>query len=90
MQNGEQARAHGVTLTDRKRLCLTGVEDVDCFNEQMVVLRTSQGMLTVSGAGLNVSRLSLEDGRVEVEGEVDALEYSGGQKKGGFLGRLLR
>ena len=90
MQNGEQARAHSVTLTDRKRLCLTGVEDVDCFNEQMVVLRTSQGMLTVSGAGLNVSRLSLEDGRVEVEGEVDALEYSGGQKKGGFLGRLLR
>jgi hypothetical protein len=47
-------------------------------------------MLTVSGAGLNVSWLSLEDGRVAVEGEVDALEYSGGQKKGGFLGRLLR
>ena len=46
--------------------------------------------VTVAGAGLNVSRLSLEDGRVEVEGQVDALEYSGGKKKGGFLGRLLR
>ena len=90
MPNNEQAREHSVTLTDRKRLCLTGVEDVDCFNEQLVVLRTSQGTLTVAGAGLNVSRLSLEDGRVEVEGQVDALEYSGGKKKGGFLGRLLR
>ena len=93
MQNGcatQAGQEHGATLVDRKRLSLTGVEDVDCFNEQLVVLRTSQGTLTVAGAGLNVSRLSLEDGRVEVEGQVDALEYSGGKKKGGFLGRLLR
>ena len=90
MQNGEAAREHSLTLTDRKRLSLTGVEDVDCFNEQIVVLRTGLGMLTVSGSGLNLSRLSLEEGRVEMEGEGDALEYTGGRKKGGWLGRLLR
>ena len=83
-------RAHAVALADRKQLSVTGVEDVDCFNEQLVVLRTSQGTLTVAGAGLNLSALSLEDGRVEVEGEVDALEYTGGGKKGGALGRLFR
>ena len=90
MQNAEGAREHALTLVDRRRLSLTGVEDVDCFNEQLVVLRTAQGTLTVAGAGLNVSELSLEDGRVELEGEVDALEYSGVKKKGGWLGRLLR
>ena len=90
MQNAETGRQHSVNLTDRKRLSLTGVEDVDCFNEQIVVLRTSQGTLTVAGAGLNISQLSLEAGKVELEGEVDALEYSGGKKKGGWLGRLLR
>ena len=93
MQNAGEARevrAHSVALTDRKKLSITGVEDVDCFNEQIVVLRTSQGTLTVAGAGLNISALSLEAGKVEVEGEVDALEYSGGRKKGGLLGRLLR
>lgn len=90
MQNAEGAREHALTLVDRRKLSLTGVEDVDCFNEQLVVLRTSQGTLTVAGAGLNVSELSLEDGRVELEGEVDALEYSGVKKKGGLLGRLLR
>ena len=87
----ELSREHTVTLADRKRLSLTGVDDVDCFNEQIVVLRTPLGTLTVAGAGLNVSRLSLEDGRVEIDGEVDALEYSGGKKKsGGWLGRLFR
>ena len=93
MQYGGEAqdgRAHGLTLTERKRLSLTGVDDVDCFNEQIVVLRTPLGMLTVAGAGLNISQLSLESGRVEIEGEVDALEYSGGKKSGGLLGRLFR
>ena len=84
------AREHAVTLVDRSRLSLTGVEDVDCFNEQLVVLRTSLGTLTVAGAGLNISRLSLEEGRVEVDGEVDALEYTGSKKKPGGLRRLFR
>lgn len=92
MQNtgaAQEARAHVITLNDRKRLSITGVEDVDCFNEQIVVLQTPLGTLTVTGAGLNMSQLNLEDGRVALEGEVDAMEYSGG-KKGGLLGRLFK
>ena len=84
------AQGHSLTLADRKRLSLTGVEDVDCFNEQIVVLRTPLGTLSVAGAGLNISQLSLESGRVDIEGEVEALEYSGGKKGGGLLGRLFR
>ena len=93
MQNNAVApgsKGHTLSLDDRKRLSLTGVEDVDCFNEQLVVLRTPLGTLTITGAGMNISQLNLEDGRVELEGEVDALEYSGGKKPGGLLGRLFR
>ena len=93
MQNGNAVQAgegHGLTLTDRKRLSLTGVEDVDCFNEQIVVLQTPLGTLTVTGSRLNVSQLSVEDGRVSVEGEVDAMEYTGGKRRGGVLGRLFK
>jgi len=93
MQNGcavPEAREHTLSLEDRKRLSLTGVEDVDCFNEQIVVLRTPLGTLTVAGAGLNVSQLNLEAGRVEIDGEEDALEYRGGKRKDGLLGRMFR
>lgn len=79
-----------MTLVGRKRLSLTGVEDVDCFNEQLVVLRTPLGTLSVAGAGLNLSQLSLETGRVEIDGEVDAMEYSGAKPSGGLLSRLFR
>ena len=85
----QQARTHTIALTDRKKLCITGVEDVDCFNEQIAVLQTPLGTLTITGAGLNVSQLSLEEGRVSLEGEVDAMEYTGGRKKRG-LGRLFK
>ena len=93
MQNNCPVRSpqeHAVSLVNRKRMGITGVEDVDCFNEQIVILRTPIGMLTVSGATLNISHLNLEEGRVEIEGEFDALEYSGGKKAGGFFGRLFR
>lgn len=82
--------AHNIQMTDRKRLDITGVEDVDCFNEQIVVLRTPLGMLTVSGTGLNMAHLNLEEGRVAIDGEFDALEYTGGKKKSGWMRRLFR
>ena len=93
MQNtagAQDARSHSIALCDRKKLNITGVEDVDCFNEQIVVLKTPLGMLTVTGAGLNMSRLNLEEGCVSLEGEVDAMEYTGGKKKGGLFSRRMK
>jgi len=92
MQNGNHSPApeHTLTLTGRSTAAITGVEDVDCFNEQIVILRTPLGMLTISGTGLNISQLNLGDGRLIVEGEICAIEYSQKRKQGGgFLGRLF-
>lgn len=84
------AQEHTIRILDRKKATITGVEDVDCFNEQVVVLRTPLGMLTVTGAALNIAHLNLEEGRVEIEGEFDALEYSGGKKRSGVFAKLFR
>ena len=83
--------AHTLTLTSRSTATLTGVEDVDCFNEQIVVLRTPLGMLTLTGEGLNISQLSLNDGRLVVEGDIVSCEYSEKKKTGGsgFWGKLF-
>lgn len=88
MQN-EPAKDHGLTLEGRAKLTVTGVEDVDCFSEDAAVIATAMGALTVAGAGLKVARLDLKEGRVEMTGRIDALEY-GAAKKSGLLARLLR
>ena len=63
MQAGEQGN-HGLVLTNRSHAEISGVTDVDCFNEQVVVLSTTLGTMTISGSGLNISHLNQEEGRL--------------------------
>lgn len=80
-----------IVLEDRKKLTISGVSDVDSFDEQTVILFTELGELTVKGAELHINRLSLETGEVSVEGKIAALIYQDQQQKGGgFMGKLFR
>lgn len=88
--NRKQPLSHLLTLTDRKRLSLSGVEEVDSFDEETVALSTVGGALTIRGSGLKINKLSLDGGELLVEGRIDGLEYVGeNEKRRGFLGRLL-
>lgn len=83
--------SHGLTLRDRSHAEITGVNDVDCFNETLIVLSTALGAMTLSGSGLNISHLDQGDGRLIVDGEIDSIEYSGrAAGRRGFFARLLR
>ena len=84
-----QERPQKLTLDDRKRLTVTGVQDVGSFDENAVVLETNQGVLVVRGRALHLRQLSVEGGQVAVEGQVDALLYEENRREGGFLARLL-
>ena len=70
---------------------LTGVTEVESFDDGQVVLSTHGGRLVITGAGLHVSSLVLEEGKLSLEGTIDGMHYEGGaQKRGGFLRRALR
>jgi len=83
-------REHTVTLQDRQRLSLTGVTRIISCDETAAVLETSQGNLSVTGQGLQVSELSVSTGQVYLSGKVQTLHYSeNSQTTGGLLARLL-
>ncbi len=78
-------------MEDRNRISLTGVSDVDSFDEQTVTVITSCGELSVKGSGLHIGRLSTETGEMSIEGKIDALVYSSDEpKQSGFFGRVFR
>ena len=86
-----QKNGHEITMTDRTRMSVTGVNGVDCFNEEMIVLDTGGGMLTVSGEGLHIANLNLQQGCVQISGTLRALEYSDRSPlRGGLLRRIFR
>lgn len=72
---------------------MTGVVEVHSFDENAVLLETVDGMVTIKGTGLHVSRLNLDKGEADVDGKVDSLTYSDRTtlaKKGeGLLTRLF-
>lgn len=81
---------HHILLEGRNQLSISGVEEVDSFDESTIVMSTSQGTLIVSGEGLHIEKLSLDGGDLRVEGTVDALTYEENrQRQGGFWARLL-
>ena len=72
------AKPHMLTIHDRKSAQLTGVREVLSFDEKQLLLRTEQGDLAVSGEGIHITALLLDEGRLTFEGRVDALSYSDG------------
>ena len=84
----EEKLPHQLSLSERKKLTMTGVTEVVSFDDTAVVLETSLGSLIVQGQGLQLKTLSVDGGQVAVEGNVSALLYEE-PRQSGWLRRLL-
>lgn len=82
---------HNVILEDRKSLMITGVSDVDSFDDQTITVYTDMGEMTIRGTGLHIGKLSLETGELNITGNIFALGYSDNrEKQGGFFSRMFK
>ena len=84
------AGEHRLELVGREHLTVTGVEDVERFDEPGIVMSTTAGTLVISGEELHIGKLALDGGELHVDGRIDSVTYeenTGGQ--GGFFSRLF-
>ena len=58
--------AHRLELEGRERLTVSGVEDVERFDESTIVMATCAGTMVISGEGLHIGN---------VDGRIDAVSY---------------
>ena len=83
-----------IVLESREKLSISGVLDVLSFDDQIVILETELGLLTVKGENLRINKLSLDTTEVIIDGQICNLSYSDKdvEKKsgGGFLNKLFR
>lgn len=79
-----------VMLENRSSLTVSGVNDVDSFDERSVVAYTDYGQLTVQGENLNIKRLSVETGDLTIEGSVSALIYTENRPRENIFKRIFR
>lgn len=82
---------HNVIMKDREELTLSGVTDVDSFDESTVIAYTDYGELTITGTNLHISSLNIDKGELSVDGRISSLVYIDRQPdKGGFFSKVFR
>lgn len=83
---------HNVIMENRKALTISGVTDVDSFDDKTVLIYTQMGELTIKGKGLHVNSMSVETGEMTMEGDIWSLNYGDKDRQAplSFLGKLFR
>lgn len=80
-------------LENRNKLSISGVLDVFSFDDQIVILETELGLLTVKGENLRINKLSIDTSEVIVEGEISSIAYSDkdiDKKNGSLFGKIFK
>jgi len=87
-------KIQNLILENRQKLSISGVIDVESFNEECVVVDTELGILIVHGDDLHINKLNLDNSELNIEGDIISCEYSDKEStrtKGfGFFGRMFK
>ena len=86
-------KVQNLILENRERLSVSGVIDVESFNDESVIVDTELGVLVVRGMDLHINKLNIDSSELSVEGDIMSCEYSdrdGSRSKGGFFARMFK
>jgi hypothetical protein len=89
-ENEKKFQNSELTLTNRVKLTISGVEKVFESNPQKLQLQVAGDIVQISGKDLNVTRLDTATGVLELGGNVDFIKYSSTFEKGGLLKRIFK
>ena len=83
---------HHVIMEERSTLSISGVMDIESFDDQTIVAYTDLGELLVKGSSLHINKIDLESGDLAVEGKISSLSYTDQVVSGsnGFFAKLFR
>lgn len=92
MDDKKNMNPHNLIMENRGKLTLTGVLDIHSFDDELVLVETQMGILTVKGNDLKMNKLNLDNNELMVEGNISALVYSESEigKKGGMFGKIFK
>lgn len=80
-------------LENRSKLSISGVLDVLSFDDQVVIVETELGLLTIKGENLRINKLSIDTSEVIVEGDISYMAYSNKdveKDKSSFISKIFK
>ncbi|MBR7554308.1 sporulation protein YabP [Allobacillus sp. GCM10007491] len=91
-QGRSQQKDHELKLVNRRKLEVQGVEDVDSFDTEEFLLKTTQGYLVIQGHNLHMKNLNVEQGLLTIQGRIASFSYIDDDQKQSksLLGKLFK
>jgi len=86
-------REHQLKLKNRRLLEITGVKEVDSFDNEEFLLETVMGYLIIRGQNLQLKNLDVTEGIVSIKGKIYEVSYvdeHSQEKAKGFFSKLFR
>ena len=75
INNNNTSVIQNLILENREKLNVSGVLDVLSFDDQVVIIETELGLLTVKGENLRINKLNIDTSETIVEGDICSMAY---------------
>jgi len=87
-------KVQNIVIENREKMSVSGVIDVESFNDECIIVDSELGMLVIRGEDLHINKLNLDSSELSVEGDIISCEYSdreSSRSKGmGFFSRMFK
>lgn len=90
IDNTNSAKSHNIIVEKRKKINMSGINRVDNFNENEIILLTELGELTIKGTKLHISKMDVDSGDVVIDGNIIGLIYNEVNKSNSVIKRIFR
>ncbi len=85
---------HGINLSERKNVVVTGVKKIESFDSEEFLIDTTLGNLSIKGDELEIVKLDTYQGNVSIKGRIDSMIYADNNsqknKEDTFLSKLFK
>lgn len=82
-----------IYIDNRNQIRVTGVNDVDSFDDYNVSVKTAKGNAVINGEKLKISKLDVESGELIIDGKFNSLFYNeehNNDSGGSIFGKLFK
>lgn len=79
-----------IVLNDRKNLFITGIKKVVSVSPDALFMELESSELCVYGDNMEVKKLDVENGTLEVEGKIDNIKYQNKKEKMGLIRKIFK
>lgn len=85
-------KEQNIVIQNREKTVVTGVDDIISFDDELVIVQTDLGLLTIKGEELKMNKLNLDNNELIIEGKTSAIAYSDAtqNKKQGIMNKLFK